>query len=305
MINEELSELTKKDNLVRGYVYPYQGIRDEYLFEHSPSNIANFIMLHGKAREIILTDMLDNLILNTIGNFIDRCPDQTLLPRILEHLIPMQTGQRKPKDISAATMKEVNDFYEVQARAAEFDPMPEPPPDREAPADAGFHTVRLVSPLRVSAFDPEIDEFNYTPTPVSTAAPYADEINQAIAGSLATETPRGLMDYWDGSDAVGEKVVSLKPSIDFVDGELMGLCDMACKDGLTPGELAEVKDYLSGQYSDGWGEGFEQRPIKTPDGELYISFWNSENFTIRTELEHSRAHAPVTPTKSKHRDPQR
>jgi len=301
MIQEEISELLKKGNLVRGYVYPYQGVRHEYLFEHSPSNIANFIMQHSDAREMILTDMLDNKILNTIGNFIDRCADQALLPRILEHLIPMQTGKRKPKDFPVATMQEVNDFYEARAKAEEFDPTPAA--DRDVPADADSRTIRLVSPLSVSAFDPEIDEFDYTPMPVSTAAPYADEINRAIERSLATETPCGLMDYWHGSDGVRQKVTSLKPYVEFIDGELMGVCDMVCKAGLTPRELAEVKDYLSGQYSDGWGEGFEQRPIKTPEGELYISFWNSENFSIRTELgHHMRTH---TPSKPKHREPQR
>jgi hypothetical protein len=152
-------------------------------------------------------------------------------------------------------------------------------------------------------FDPEIDDFNYTPTPVSTAAPYADEINQAIAGSLAMETPGGLMDYWRGSDSVKQKVVSLKPYVEFINGELMGVCDMVCKAGLMPHELAEIKGYLRGQYSDGWGEGFEQRLIKTPDGELYISFWNSDNFTLHTERAHQmRNHVPVKP---KHRDPQR
>lgn len=301
MTQEELGELLKKGNLVRGYVYPYQGVRHEYLFEHSPSNIANFIMQHSDAREIILTDMLDNKILNTIGNFIDICPDQTLLPQILEHLIPMQTGKRKPKEFPVATMKEVNDFYEAQARAAEFDPLLEPLAD--IPVDAGLRTIRLVSPLCVQVFDPEIDEFNYTPSPVSTAAPYADEINRAIEGSLVTETPGGLMDYWHGSDTVRHKVVSLKPYVEFIDGELMGVCDMVCKADLMPRELSEVKDYLSGQYSDGWGEGFEQRPIKTQDGELYISFWDSENFSIRTELaHHMRTHALAKP---KPREPQR
>jgi hypothetical protein len=67
MTNEALSELLGKEKLVRGYVYPYEGCRSEYWFEHSPSNIANFIMRHEDAREIILTDVLDRKILNTIG----------------------------------------------------------------------------------------------------------------------------------------------------------------------------------------------------------------------------------------------
>ena len=49
-------------------------------------------------------------------------------------------------------------------------------------------------------------------------------------------------------------------------------------------ELEAVKEYWRGQESDGWGEGFEQRPIQTLEGELYVSFWNSGNdFFIATE----------------------
>lgn len=40
-----------------------------------------------------------------------------------------------------------------------------------------------------------------------------------------------------------------------------------------------------GQNSDGYGEGFEQRPIKTPDGEIYVSFWDSENYSMKLEQE--------------------
>jgi len=111
MTKEALSQLLDKENLVRGYVYPYDGSRQEYLFENTPFHIANFIMLHQEAREIILTDVLDRKILNTFGHFIDRCPDQKLLPQILEHLIPLQTCEKEPQKIPVATMEEADAFY--------------------------------------------------------------------------------------------------------------------------------------------------------------------------------------------------
>ena len=35
-------------------------------------------------------------------------------------------------------------------------------------------------------------------------------------------------------------------------------------------------DYISGQYSDGWGEGFEQRDIPVADGVLNVHFWQPD-----------------------------
>ena len=55
---------------------------------------------------------------------------------------------------------------------------------------------------------------------------------------------------------------------------------------LSSSELAELTEWLSGQFSDGWGEGLEQREIEVHDGELYVSFWDSSNrFFIKPEDE--------------------
>ena len=42
-------------------------------------------------------------------------------------------------------------------------------------------------------------------------------------------------------------------------------------------ETEKLRSAVCGQNSDGFGESFEQRPIKTEDGDLYVSFWNSGN----------------------------
>ena len=114
MQKEVLAELLKKD-LVVGYVYGLDGERQEYYFEKSPSNIASFIILKKKhADKIVLTDMLYRLILNTFGEFINRCPDQKLLREITKELVPMQMGDKKPDDIVIVSMEEAQAFWNHQ-----------------------------------------------------------------------------------------------------------------------------------------------------------------------------------------------
>lgn len=44
--------------------------------------------------------------------------------------------------------------------------------------------------------------------------------------------------------------------------------------------IEEMKEWLSGQYSDGWGEGFEQHPINLNNLDVYVSTWSSNRFEI-------------------------
>ncbi len=116
MEKDKLAELLSKD-LIMGYVYGYDGGRQVYYFEKSPSNIANFIMLHKEnADEMILTDTLDRLVLNTFGEFINRCPDQELMQEILKDLVPKQMGEKEPVSIPVASEEEVQSHWDEEER---------------------------------------------------------------------------------------------------------------------------------------------------------------------------------------------
>lgn len=97
-----------------GYAYLYQsGIEPakQFVFSMTPENIANFIGSHLlDARKIVLTDQMDCLILDTIGSFIDHCPDKKLLFRITPLLVPMMQLEKTP-DAFPIVAREVYDTY--------------------------------------------------------------------------------------------------------------------------------------------------------------------------------------------------
>lgn len=86
--------------------------------------------------------------------------------------------------------------------------------------------------------------------------PYADAITEGIAQEvLPEEAECGLMLYFHGSESIKEKVHSIEIQVEDVNGTLCGVAVCKANDTLSPVELEELKSYISGQYSDGWGEG--------------------------------------------------
>lgn len=79
---------------VIGYVLKNDKYDRKYYFEATATRIAKFIVQFGlKADQIIITDMMDDFILNTSGYFIDQIENKELLELILDELIPLQKGE--------------------------------------------------------------------------------------------------------------------------------------------------------------------------------------------------------------------
>lgn len=123
---------------------------------------------------------------------------------------------------------------------------------------------------------------------------YEEEIREALGREhLEEEGDRGLAIYLHHK-LLERKVYSMQPSVESWNGELWGVLEVQTFGMLSRGELEELKAEWRGQCSDGFGEGFEQRPVMIEDGELYISFWNPYSFQIQTEQELKREQEQAT-----------
>lgn len=94
-----VESILKAGNLGYARLYRSSDCAPEvYIFSMNPENIASFLGSHQfDCFKMILTDLFDRLILDTIYGFIDHCPDRNLLQQILPHLIPIQQSEESPK----------------------------------------------------------------------------------------------------------------------------------------------------------------------------------------------------------------
>lgn len=174
---------------------------------------------------------------------------------------------------------------------------------------------KLISPIRVAQTNwnsEENDEY------IKELNDNSTELYYAILGILnedrfsgypsSGELSQGLM-YWydDGGDdepivngiqgdVVKRTITFAFPTVEIIDGKIMGVCYCNFEPkNRTEEEIANFEpnihqdlldkliDYVSGQYSDGWGEGLEQKFFKYQNEDTYVSFWQYDNWAIEVD----------------------
>lgn len=104
-----------------GYAYFYPidgGNRQEFFISTTPENMANFLGSHlYDAEKMIITDMVDRLILDTYGGFINTCPDQKLCAEIIPYLAPIQMGEKEAGEILMVTREESDMYFAAEDQA--------------------------------------------------------------------------------------------------------------------------------------------------------------------------------------------
>ena len=131
-------------------------------------------------------------------------------------------------------------------------------------------TLKLYSPLTGDFYKNDVDEYGWNngvadyPTLFSGVdmACYVDSIQKAVK-QRSSDDGGNLMLYFDEerNPNVKAKTLSAIPSVEIRGDELKGCTTVRLKEPLTGPEMQDLQDYLKGQFSDSWGEGFEQQEI--------------------------------------------
>ena len=150
--------------------------------------------------------------------------------------------------------------------------------------------MKFYSPLTADFFPNEpdyedefYDEYEGYPMDGHDLLQYADAVDEAVKKDIA-DFNGDLMQYYHEDDFVRQKVVSAVPSVEIHGNKLCGCLNVELRESLNEGEQAVLCDYISGQYSDGWGEGFEQRDIRVEDGTLAVHFWQDHDFELKRDV---------------------
>ena len=147
--------------------------------------------------------------------------------------------------------------------------------DREFSKKA-IYEMKLYVPLRVVELDERYD---------IDGGIYFDKICDTVRRDDIQNEKRGLAEYLSKKNICQKKVYSIKPDIERVNDVMMGVVAIKMTEPLSQGEIDDLKDYITGQFSDGWGESFEQQAIQVDGNQIYVHFWNSEEYFIKTEEE--------------------
>lgn len=95
-----------------------------------------------------------------------------------------------------------------------------------------------------------------------------------------------MAQFFSDDEGLKKKLVAAVWTVDIYMGKLYGRIDCRFKKAPTAEETEILKDWLIGQCSDGFGEHFEQQPIRTGDGDLFVSFWHpGSSYFLCTEDE--------------------
>jgi len=150
-------------------------------------------------------------------------------------------------------------------------------------------TINFYFPLRADIISRDDDCYDYdNPYEVygGTLSEYKDEIESRFEGYLDGDDMSQYFDEDDNAE-VASKLKSMDWSFVDINYELFGKVTVGLTDDISDEGVHALKDFITGQNSDGLGEGFEQQDIELDDDRrMNLHMWTSDSdYYIDTEEE--------------------
>jgi len=145
--------------------------------------------------------------------------------------------------------------------------------------DAPTETLRFYCPLTVHGYD---EDTQYVKLSNRYLARHEERVRDALREELRKSGD--ISNYLD--PPLKDKVASMEWDIEKIGRTVYGKITCELRAPLSEDEQFDLAEWILGQNSDGFGEGFEQQPVLTDDGELYVSLWHDgQNYYVLPEDE--------------------
>lgn len=135
-------------------------------------------------------------------------------------------------------------------------------------------------PLQATIIDENGNEWNIAQEDLPV---YENEIQLKIED--CQEADMDMAAYVGKHANLRDKLLYVEWGVENRNDRLYGKISCYFSTPLSTEETERLKDAITGQNSDGFGEGFEQRGIKTEDGEIHVSLWNHEEYFLKSSAE--------------------
>ena len=143
-----------------------------------------------------------------------------------------------------------------------------------------YDTLRFVSPLRVDT-DRLIIKTAVEP---EDALKYATFINNELDADMMLSIHYGLMEHCSDRTLI-DKVYSVFPTVEEMNGELVGVTEVKLTKPLDERDIEALKDFITEQYSQEWGKRFYDKGLYYGEDRIYVGFGNADDFQLMTEEE--------------------
>ncbi len=111
-------------------------------------------------------------------------------------------------------------------------------------------------------------------------------LEEEIREKLKAEQEETEMTGYVGAQAnIEDKLVYAEWSVETRNGNLYGKISCYFRESLTDEETERLKRTITGQNSDGFGESFEQHPVRVDSDDIYVSFWDDKDYFLKTSSE--------------------